>query len=98
MLRYALHDSFLFMTGLFAKSFWSAGCYPSESYSAPAMQGKDLFNFGPVFGYYFRKKDASRKNNFNMKTMHFINKLSLAMFLFCLVVMLFRYVIPAFTR
>ena len=57
------------------------------------MNGKNLFNFGPVLGYYFRKHDPSRKNNFNMKTMHFINKLSLAMFLVCLVVMLFRYVL-----
>ena len=57
------------------------------------MNGKNLFNFGPVLGYYFRGKDSSRKNNFNMKTMHFINKLSLAMFLVCLVIMLFRYVL-----
>ena len=62
------------------------------------MNGKNLFNFGPVLGYYFRGKDATRKSNFNMKTMHFINKLSLAMFLVCLVVMLFRYVIPAMTH
>ena len=61
--------------------------------TCPAMNGKNLFNFGPVLGYYFRGKDPSRKNNFNMKTMHFINKLSLAMFLVCLVVMLFRYVL-----
>ena len=57
------------------------------------MNGKDLFNFGPAFGYFFRKNDPNRKNNFNLKTMHFINKLSLAMFLVCLVVMLFRYVL-----
>ena len=57
------------------------------------MNGKDLFNFGPVLGYYFRKHDPNRKTNFNMKTMHFINKLSLAMFFVCLVVMLFRYVL-----
>ena len=57
------------------------------------MNGKNLFNFGPLLGYYFRKHDPNRKNNFNMKTMHFINKLSLAMFLVCLVVMLFRYVL-----
>jgi hypothetical protein len=61
--------------------------------TCPAMNGKNLFNFGPVLGYYFRKHDPNRKNNFNMKTMHFINKLSLAMFLVCLVIMLFRYVL-----
>ncbi len=57
------------------------------------MNGKNLFNFGPALGYYFRGKDPNRKDNFNMKTMHFINKLSLAMFLVGLVVMLFRYVL-----
>jgi len=30
--------------------------------------------------------------------MHFINKLSLAMFLICLVVMFVRYVVPAFAH
>ena len=59
----------------------------------PAMNGKDLFNFGPALGYFFRKNDPSRQSNFNLRTMHFINKLSLAMFLVCLVVMFFRYVL-----
>ena len=42
---------------------------------------KDLFNLGPVFGYFFRKPDPNRPSNFNLRTMHFINKLSLGMFL-----------------
>ena len=66
---------------------------PCHTKTRPAMNGKNLFNFGPVLGYYFRKHDPNRKNNFNMKTMHFINKLSLAMFLVCLVVMFVRYVL-----
>ena len=75
------------------KSFCRARCYLSHSQTCSDMNGKNLFNFGPVLGYYFRKHDPNRKSNFNMKTMHFINKLSLAMFLVCLVVMLFRYVL-----
>ena len=62
------------------------------------MNGKNLFNFGPVLGYYFRRNDPSRKTNFNLKTMHFINKLSLAMFLVCLAVMFVRYILPALTH
>ncbi|WP_375418836.1 DUF6728 family protein [uncultured Hymenobacter sp.] len=58
------------------------------------MQGKNLFNFGPALGYFFRKNDPNRKTTFNLKTMHFINKLSMAMFLVCLLVMAFRF----FTR
>jgi hypothetical protein len=41
----------------------------------------DMFALGEVFGYFFRKKDPNRKTNFNLKAMHFINKLSIAMFL-----------------
>ncbi|NML64714.1 hypothetical protein HHL22_05795 [Hymenobacter sp. RP-2-7] len=55
------------------------------------MNGKDLFNFGPVFGYFFRKNDPSRQSNFNLRTMHFINKLSMAMFLVGLGVLLYRW-------
>ena len=62
------------------------------------MNGKNLFDFGPALGYFFRKNDPSRQSNFNLKTMHFINKLSLSMFLVCLVVMFVRYILPALTR
>ena len=55
------------------------------------MNGKHLFDFGPAFGYFFRKNDPSRKTNFNLRTMHFINKLSLAMFLVGLCVLLYRW-------
>ena len=58
------------------------------------MQGKNLFNFGPALGYFFRKHDPNRQTSFNLKTMHFINKLSMGMFLVCLLVMAFRF----FTR
>ncbi len=54
---------------------------------------KDLFNLGPVFGYFFRKNDPSRPANFNLRTMHFINKLSLAMFLVGFMVLLYRWFI-----
>lgn len=58
------------------------------------MKGKDLFNFGPALGYFFRKNDPNRKTNFSLKSMHFINKLSMAMFLVGLCVMAVRF----FTR
>ena len=54
------------------------------------MNGRNLFNLGEVFGYFFRKHDPNRKTNFNLRTMHFINKLSMSMFLVCLLVMLYR--------
>jgi hypothetical protein len=54
------------------------------------MEGRNLFNFGPALGYFFRRNDPNRKSNFNLRTMHFINKLSMAMFLVGLCVVLYR--------
>jgi hypothetical protein len=42
---------------------------------------KGLFDFKEVGTYFFRKKDPNRKTNFNLRTMHTINKISLLMFL-----------------
>jgi hypothetical protein len=50
-----------------------------------------LFDFREVATYFFRKKDPNRKTNFNLRSMHFINKLSMLMFLVCLVVLAARY-------
>ncbi len=51
---------------------------------------KQYFNLGEVFGYFFRSKDADRPTNFNLKSMHFINKLSMLMFLIGLTVLMYR--------
>ncbi len=42
---------------------------------------KDYFQLGEVFGYFFRKKDPNRPSNFNIRSMHIINKISMLMFL-----------------
>ncbi|MBD0255934.1 MAG: hypothetical protein ICV83_09465 [Cytophagales bacterium] len=42
---------------------------------------REYFDLGPVFGYFFRKKDPNRKTNFNLRMMHGINKISMLMFL-----------------
>ncbi|MCC9138255.1 DUF6728 family protein [Pontibacter silvestris] len=42
---------------------------------------KGLFDLSEVANYFFRKKDPNRKSNFNLRTMHRINKLSIMMFL-----------------
>ena len=54
---------------------------------------KGLFDFSEVLTYFFRKKDPNRKTNFNLRSMHFINKLSMLIFLIALIVMAFRYLI-----
>ena len=52
---------------------------------------KEFFNFGPVLGYFFRKKDPDRPKNFNLKMMHGVNKLSILMFLVALTVIIYRF-------
>ncbi|WP_190277495.1 DUF6728 family protein [Adhaeribacter rhizoryzae] len=54
---------------------------------------KGLFDFSEVATYFFRKKDPKRKTNFNLRSMHFINKLSMLMFLVALFILIFRHVL-----
>ena len=42
---------------------------------------KGLFDFSEVLTYFFRKKDPNRRTNFNLRTMHTINTISMLMFL-----------------
>jgi len=53
---------------------------------------KEVFQLGPVAGYFFRKKDPNRPNNINIRMMHGINKISILMFLAALVVIIVRLV------
>lgn len=54
------------------------------------MKVREYFELGEVFGYFFRKHDPNRPTNFNIRTMHFINKLSMAIFAVCLLVLFYR--------
>ncbi|MEO1054532.1 MAG: DUF6728 family protein [Bacteroidota bacterium] len=51
---------------------------------------KQYFQVGEVFTYFFRKKDPNRPKNFSIKAMHGINKISILMFLFFLIVWVIR--------
>jgi hypothetical protein len=42
---------------------------------------REFLSLGDVGGYFFRKKDPSRPTNINIKMMHGINKISIAIFL-----------------
>lgn len=48
---------------------------------------KDYFALGEVFRYFFR---SHKTNNFNLKMMHGINRLSIIMFLIAVLVLIFR--------
>ena len=51
---------------------------------------KGFFNVGEVFGYFFRRKAKGEKRGFTLKAMHFVNKLSILIFLFAVGVILYR--------
>ncbi|MCF0058755.1 DUF6728 family protein [Dyadobacter sp. CY356] len=58
---------------------------------------KKYFQLGDVFYYFvrvFKKPNPNDPTSFNLRMMHGINRISIIMFLFCLIVMIFR----AFTR
>lgn len=62
----------------------------SEPRSAKPNRIKEFFQLNEVLMYFFRKKDPSRPNTFNIRAMHTINKISILMFLMCLLIILKR--------
>ena len=58
---------------------------------------KEQFRLGEAFRYFFRvfrKPDANHPTSINLRMMHSINRISIVMFLICIIVMIVR----AFTR
>jgi len=51
---------------------------------------KEYFKIGELFTYFFRKKDPNVKESISLRAMHFVNKLSMSIFLICLIVILYR--------
>lgn len=49
---------------------------------------KEFLSLGEVGGYFFRKKDPARPSNINIRMMHGINKLSIAIFLLAVIYLL----------
>lgn len=54
----------------------------TENNEAGQKKGvKEFFKLGEVGGYFFRKKDPSRRADVNTKMMHGINKISIIVFI-----------------
>lgn len=54
---------------------------------------KRYFQLGDVFSYFirvFKKPDPNAPTSFNLRMMHGINRISIVMFLFCIIVMIIR--------
>lgn len=60
------------------------------------MKLKDFFNVGPVFGYFFRKKDPNRPKNFDLKMMHGVNKIAVIMFAIAILILITRIILRNF--
>ncbi len=54
---------------------------------------KQFFTLGEVGGYFFRKKDPNRPSNINIRMMHGINKISIAIFLVGVLYLIYKLVI-----
>jgi hypothetical protein len=57
---------------------------------------KDFFQLGEVGGYFFRSKDPNRPSNINIKMMHGVNKISILMFLGCVLIIIGRIIMRNF--
>ena len=51
---------------------------------------RGYFDFGEVFGYFFRKKDPNNKPSFSLRMMHGINKFSIIIFILAFIVWLIK--------
>jgi hypothetical protein len=61
---------------------------PRMSDTKPSL--RHYIDLGPVFGYFFRKPDPNAKPNFNLRSMHIINKISMGMFLVGLIMFIIK--------
>jgi len=64
----------------------------TEENKETKLTTKEAFDFSPVLGYFFRKKDADRPSNFNLKATHTVNKISIVMFLVAVAVIIGRFI------
>ncbi len=49
---------------------------------------REFLSLGEVGNYFFRKKDPNRPSNLNIRMMHGINKISIAVFLLAVIYLL----------
>ena len=51
---------------------------------------REFLSLGEVGGYFFRKKDPSRPLNINIRMMHGINKISIAVFILAVLYLILK--------
>ena len=53
---------------------------------------KEYFQMNEVFSYFFRKKSKDDKADFGLKSMHFVNKFSMIVFLIAVIYLVIKQV------
>ncbi len=55
-------------------------------------QRKSRNGLNELLTYFFRKKDPSKKVSINLKLMHGINKISIIIFIFAVIIIISKYI------
>ena len=51
---------------------------------------KEYLKLNELFGYFFRKKNKDEKPEFSLRSMHFVNKFSMVVFLIAIIYLLIK--------
>jgi len=51
---------------------------------------KEYLQFKELFNYFFRKKSGDKKADFSLRSMHFVNKFSMAVFLMAILYLVIK--------
>ena len=52
---------------------------------------KEYFQFKELFSYFFRKKGGDKKADFSLRSMHFVNKFSMIVFLIAIIYLVIKH-------
>ena len=54
---------------------------------------KEYLQFNELFTYFFRKKGRDEKADFGLKSMHFVNKFSMIVFLIAILYLVMKHIL-----
>ena len=54
---------------------------------------KEYLQFNELFTYFFRKKGSDEKQDFGLKSMHFVNKFSMIVFLLAIIYLVIKHIL-----
>ena len=52
---------------------------------------KEYFQFNELLNYFFRKKNTDEKPDFSLRSMHFVNKFSMIVFLIAVIYLVIKH-------